>query len=186
MRLWTRCVPAAVLALVLLAAPAAARAGERCADAGALPGQVSRQRLSAATLCLINHERGSRGLARLRADRDLDSAATGFARQMVRQRFFDHTSPGGSTMTSRIRATDYLRGAVSWSAGENIAWGTGVLATPRATVQAWMRSAGHRRNLLDPGFRDVGIGVADGAPEALGEGEQGATWVTDFGRRVRR
>ena len=89
---------------------------------------------------------------------------------MVRGRFFDHTSPGGSTMLARIRATSYLRDVASWSVGENLAWGTGVLATPRATVRAWMHSADHRANLLDRRFADVGIGVAAGAPVALERG----------------
>jgi uncharacterized protein YkwD len=176
---------AALLALVALAAPAAASANERCADADALPGQVSAARLRAATLCLMNAERGARGRERLRLEPALDRAAGSYARQMVRERFFDHTSPGGSTMLSRIRSTRYLQDVVSWSVGENLAWGSGTLATPRATVRAWMHSADHRANLLDPHFRDVGVGIAEGAPEALGPGEPGATYVTDFGRRVR-
>jgi uncharacterized protein YkwD len=185
MRLRSRRSCAAVLALALLAAPAAARAAEPCKDAGALPGQVSQERLRAATLCLMNAERTTRGLARLRQQPALDRIATNYARMMVREGFFDHTSPDGSTMMSRLRSTPYLRDVSSWSAGENLAWGTGSLATPRATVRAWMHSAGHRENLLDPSFRDVGIGVAAGAPEALGPDEAGGTYVTDFGRRVR-
>jgi uncharacterized protein YkwD len=185
MRLRPRCISAALLALAVLAVPAAAPASERCEDAGAMPGQVSQDRLRDATLCLLNVERGSRGLARLRAEPALDRAASGYARQMVRGRFFDHTSPSGSTMLSRIRSTRYLHDVSSWSLGENLAWGTGPLATPRAIVRAWMHSPDHRANLLDPHFRDVGIGVADGAPQPLDEGEQGGTYVTDFGQRLR-
>jgi uncharacterized protein YkwD len=186
MRIRLRCIPAALLALGVLAAPAAAPASERCQDAGAMPGQVSQDRVRDATLCLLNVERGARGLARLRAEPALDRAAGSYAREMVRGRFFDHTSPSGSTMLSRIRSTRYLHDVVSWSVAENLAWGTGSLATPRAIVRAWMHSPDHRANLLDPRFRDVGIGVADGAPEALGPDESGGTYVTDFGRRVRR
>jgi uncharacterized protein YkwD len=185
MRLRSRRSCAALLALAVVAAPTAARASERCADADALPGQVSQARLRAATLCLMNAERGTRGLARLQAEPALARAAGSYARLMVRERFFDHTSPGGSTMMSRIHASRYLHDVRSWSVGENLAWGTGPLATPRATVRAWMRSADHRANLLDPRFRDVGIGIAEGAPEALGPEEPGGTYVTDFGRRVR-
>jgi uncharacterized protein YkwD len=177
---------AALVALITLAAPVAARAGgQPCAGADALPGQLAPERLRAATLCLMNAERGQRGLAQLRGQPALDRVAQSYARQMVRRRFFDHTSPGGSTMMSRIRATHYLRDVASWSLGENLAWGSGALATPRATVRAWMQSPDHRANLLDPRFRDVGIGVAAGAPEALGPDEPGGTYVTDFGRRVR-
>jgi uncharacterized protein YkwD len=186
MRLRSRRSCAALLALAVLAVPAAARASERCEHADALPGQASQGELRQATLCLMNAERGARGRAPLRAEPALASVAATYARQMVRQRFFDHTSPGGSTMVSRIRSSRYLRDVGSWSVGENLAWGTGTLATPRATVRAWMHSADHRANLLDPRFRDVGIGVAEGAPEALEPNEAGGTYVTDFGRRARR
>ena len=186
----------AVLALVAWMAPATARAdggsaararaaSARCADADALPGQAGGDDLRDATLCLMNAERTARGLGRLQAEPLLGRVAAGYARLMVRGRFFDHTSPGGSTMMARIKATTYLRDVSSWSVGENLAWGTGPLATPRATVRAWMHSADHRANLLDRSFADVGIGVAAGAPIALGPGELGGTYVTDFGRRLR-
>jgi uncharacterized protein YkwD len=186
----------AVLALVACAVPATARAdggsagraraaSERCADADALPGQAAGGDLRDATLCLMNAERTARGLGRLQAEPLLGRVAAGYARQMVRARFFDHTSPGGSTMMARIKATSYLRDVSSWSVGENLAWGTGPLATPRATVRAWMHSPDHRANLLDRDFADVGIGIAVGAPIALDPGEFGGTYVTDFGRRLR-
>jgi uncharacterized protein YkwD len=160
-------------------------ASDRCESADALPGQASVTDARDAVLCLMNAQRTARGLKRLRAQPDLAEAAGRFARQMVRDRFFDHTSPGGSTMVSRIKATSYLRDAVRWTVGENLAWGTGTKATPRATVDAWMHSADHRANLLDRGFAEVGIGIAAGAPAQLQADETGGTYVTDFGRRVR-
>jgi uncharacterized protein YkwD len=186
----------AVLALVALAAPATAHAdagsaararaaSERCSGADAMPGQAPGDDLRAATLCLMNAERTARGLGRLQAEPLLGRVAASYARQMVRGRFLDHTSPGGSTMLARIKTTSYLRDAASWSGGENLAWGSGSLATPRAMVRAWMQSADHRANLLDRHFADVGIGVAVGAPIALDPGELGGTYVTDFGRRRR-
>jgi uncharacterized protein YkwD len=193
----------ALLALAALVAPAGGNAGggaavasdgaaararaasERCEFGDALPGQAALEDVHDATLCLMNAQRTARGLGRLRAQPLLTQAASRYARLMVRQRFFDHTSPGGSTMLSRIKSTTYLRDVVSWTVGENLAWGTGEMATPRATVQAWMRSADHRANLLSRSFADVGIGIAQGAPEALGEGQPAGTYVTDFGRRQR-
>jgi hypothetical protein len=75
--------------------------------------------------------------------------------------------------------------------GENLAWGTGGLATPGAIMQAWMNSPGHRENILNPDFREVGIGVVAGNPAAA-DG-YGATYATEFGaiegepaRRVRK
>jgi uncharacterized protein YkwD len=167
------------------AAGRARAVGERCTDADALPGQAGVADLRDATMCLMNAERTARGIARLQAEPLLGRVAAGYARQMVRGRFFDHTSPDGSTMLARIGATRYLRHVTSWSLGENLAWGTGPLSTPRATVRAWMQSPEHRANLLDRRFADVGIGVAAGAPIALDAGELGGTYVTDFGRRQR-
>jgi uncharacterized protein YkwD len=186
----------AALALVALMAPATARAdggpaararaaSDRCVSADAMPGQTAADDLRAATLCLMNSERTARGLGRLQAEPLLNRVATSYARQMVRGQFFDHTSPSGSTMLARIRSTSYLRDVTSWSVGENLAWGSGDLATPRAMVRAWMQSADHRANLLDRHFADVGIGVVAGAPVALEPGEVGGTYVTDFGRRLK-
>jgi uncharacterized protein YkwD len=186
----------AALAFVALWAPATARAeggpaararaaSERCVSADAMPGQAAVEDLRAATLCLMNAERTARGLGRLQSEALLGRVAAGYARQMVRGQFFDHTSPAGSTMLARIKATSYLRDVTSWSVGENLAWGTGTLATPRAMVRAWMQSAEHRANLLDRHFADVGIGVVAGAPVALEPGELGGTYVTDFGRRLK-
>jgi uncharacterized protein YkwD len=186
----------AALAFVALSAPATAHAdggpaararaaSDRCVSADAMPGQAAAEDLRAATLCLMNAERAARGLGRLQPEPLLGRVAASYARQMVRGQFFDHTSPAGSTMLARIKATSYLRNVTSWSVGENLAWGTGALATPRAMVRAWMQSAEHRANLLDRHFADVGIGVAAGVPVALEAGELGGTYVTDFGRRLK-
>src|SRR5947207_4887744 len=141
----------AMLAFAALSAPAAAQAdsgpaararaaSERCTSADAMPGQVAADDLRQATLCLMNAERTARGLGRLQSEPLLGHVASSYARQMVRGQFFDHTSPGGSTMLARIKATSYLRDVTSWSVGENLAWGSGTLATPRAMVHAWMQS----------------------------------------------
>jgi uncharacterized protein YkwD len=52
-------------------------------------------------------------------------------------------------------------------------------------VEAWMGSPPHQANILDRRFREIGIGVAGGAPAQLGPGEQAATYATEFGQRVR-
>ncbi|MCA1689917.1 MAG: CAP domain-containing protein, partial [Actinobacteria bacterium] len=62
---------------------------------------------------------------------------------------------------------------------ENIAAAGGYLATPAATVKMWMGSPGHRANILDPAFRDTGIGVAPAAPALLTTGP-GASYTEDF------
>jgi uncharacterized protein YkwD len=72
-----------------------------------------------------------------------------------------------------------MDGRGSWIVGENLAWGTGTYATPRAVVKAWMRSPAHRRNIMERRFRVIGIGVMRGTP--IAGVEQGMTYTTDLG-----
>ncbi len=148
-----------------------------------MPTHDNAPALRAATLCLLNEERAKRGLKALKSHPQLEKAAQNYTRAMVRQGFFDHVSPGGSTLLSRVRrGTRYLHGARRYSLGENIAWGSGNYATPRETVQGWMESSGHRTNILNRRFKHIGIGVVAGAPED-DQGMPAATLTTDFGYR---
>lgn len=175
----------ALLGCIALALPASASAAP-CADATIVPAAANVASVKKATLCLLNSERTARGLPRLSSNGQLGKAAQSFSASMVRHGFFDHVSPGGSTLNARVRGgTSYLRGSVrSWALGENLAWGSGELATPRQIVRSWMNSSGHRRNILDRRFRHVGIGVATGAPDRDVQGQPAATYTTDFGTRV--
>lgn len=157
------------------AAPAIADAS--CSGAGRAPAQLGRSGATRVTLCLLNRERAARGLRPLRLDRKLGRAAQGHAGDMVRQRFFAHESRNGASFSARIKRTGWTRSRRSWTVGENLGWGGGSLATPRAMVRAWMNSAGHRANILSRSFRMIGIGIANGAPT----GGAGATYATDFG-----
>lgn len=153
-----------------------------CANESALPATDNLPQIRKATLCLVNKQRAKRHLKPFVAQPTLGGVANRFAAELVAEHFFDHTSPTGTTMLERIKGTSYLKGAVSrWWVGENIAYGTGSLATPKAIVNAWMHSAGHRANILDSHFREIGLGVALGSPD----GPDGATYVHDFGRRMR-
>jgi uncharacterized protein YkwD len=49
----------------------------------------------------------------------------------------------------------------------------------------WMHSAGHRANILNPQYRDIGIGAALGAPVEVSGASNAATYTTDFGERGR-
>jgi uncharacterized protein YkwD len=130
-----------------------------CSAADSRPVDTDLAAIRTATICLLNLERSRAGREPLQEHASLRGVASRYAVQMVQDGFFDHTSPGGSTMTIRIKRSNYLRGARSWALGENLAWGSGRLATPRQTVKAWMNSPGHKANILNPKFRDVGIGV---------------------------
>jgi uncharacterized protein YkwD len=145
-----------------------------CAGAEAPPQSGSSTGYSRAVECLVNERRAAAGLGALSHDRRLARAARRFSSAMVRERFFAHVSPEGSTLGQRARAAGY-RG---YTLGETIGWGAGGLATPAAIVQGWIDSPPHRAILLDGGFRHIGLGVATGSPEGIG----GAATVTaDFG-----
>jgi uncharacterized protein YkwD len=176
---------AALAAAALVTTPAHAsakphRAAAPCANADLIPAASNLASIRKATLCLVNAERTSRGLRALKSNSRLRSAADRYVREMVAKNFFSHVSPSGSTLLQRIKKTAYLKPARSFAIGENLAWGTGELATPAQTVRGWMNSPPHRHNMLDRGFREIGIGVALGAP---GSSDPGATYATEFGRR---
>ena len=174
--------PAAVLlsacALVLVAAPAASAA---CGSSSAMAGQVSRAALASSTICLVNAERAQRGLRPLRLNHRLSRASRGHARDMVRRSYFSHDSISGASFVDRIRRAGYLRGRQAWIIGENLAWGSGNRSTPAAIVRAWMQSPGHRANILQRRFREIGIGLVGGAPRRVPG--PAATYATDFGAR---
>ncbi len=158
-----------------------ARTAASCDNTGARAGEVSESALASSAVCLLNVERTSRGLRALRVNGRLSAAAQQHTDDMVRRRYFSHTSRSGNDMGDRIRRQGYLSGARSWMIGENLAWGSGERSTPRSIVRAWMNSSGHRHNILTARFREIGIGVSDSAPQATAN--RGATYTTTFGSR---
>ena len=144
-----------------------------------MPSGANLATVAESTLCLLNGERADRGLATLRLNDRLQRAALGHGNDMVDHRYFAHQGRDGSQPAERIRAAGYLSGAGQWRIGENLAWGTGELATPKAIMAAWMNSAGHRANILQPAYREIGFGVLAGNPSSPQNG--GATFVTEFG-----
>jgi uncharacterized protein YkwD len=152
--------------------------GVACASTTATPSRSNLRPMSRAILCLLNNERAARGQAPLRLNGRLARASKGMAVLMVRKRFFAHDTPDGRTLLDRVRPTGYVKG--NWQLGENLAWGSGGLSTPRSIVNGWMNSPGHKANILHAAFRDIGIGIRIGPPSQSVSG--GATYVTDFGR----
>jgi uncharacterized protein YkwD len=140
-------------------------------EAGACPTGLT----EAAVRCEINAIRVQSGLKPMGTTRPLRVAAVRHSRDMVRRHYFAHVSPSGQTVSDRARRAGYGGERL----GENIGWGSGSLATPAAIVQAWMNSPPHRRIILTPDFRDVGVGIAQGAPS----GGDGATYTLDVGRK---
>jgi uncharacterized protein YkwD len=181
-RIRLRPIVVALLALATaLAVPSPAMA-KPCMHADAKPGTASERALRVATRCLLNKKRRQRGLGQLRGNGRLYRAADRHGADMARFDYFSHTSRSGASFLDRIRRTGYLRRARNWSVGENIAWGTGELSTPRSIVRAWMLSPGHRANILSRRFREIGIGISFGAP-VQASAHPAATYTTDFGTR---
>jgi uncharacterized protein YkwD len=104
-------------------------------------------------LTLVNVERKKANLQPLTLNNQLGQAAQNHTNDMVSKSYFSHTSPSGGTMTSRVNATGYRYSAI----GENIAAGS---STANATMTQWMNSPGHRANILNPKFRELGVGFA--------------------------
>jgi hypothetical protein len=154
-------------------------AGAACPDPGRAPAAESIGAIAATTLCLLNGERADHGLAPLALNDTLSAAATAYAQDLVAGSYFSHTGRDGSDLLTRIKRSGYVRQGAGWTLGENLAWGTGGLGTPGSIMQAWMNSPGHRDNILNPAYREIGIGVVTGNP-AQADGA-GATYDTEFG-----
>jgi uncharacterized protein YkwD len=172
-----------VLAVLLVGAPATANAAEQaCPAANATPANATKREIVRATLCALNRERAHNGLKALKLNRKLSQAARRHARDMARRNYFSHDTLGGGSFVDRIRQAGYLKGANSWTVGENLAWGSQGHSRPRMIMRMWMNSPGHRANILSASFREIGIGVAYDAPVA-GGGKPAGTYATDFGAR---
>ena len=171
---------ALVVGLLVAAAPAAAE--QACPAANATPAHASKREIVNATLCAVNREREHYGMRKLKINKKLSRAARRHARDMARRNYFSHDTLGGGSFVDRIRREGYLKGARSWMVGENLAWGSRGYSKPSSILRMWMNSPGHRANILNASFREIGIGLAYDAPVA-GGGKPACTYATDFGSR---
>jgi uncharacterized protein YkwD len=172
---------AATALLVLAGAgPAAARPlGSLIAPESACPGQGDAGAPAGAQLkamrCMTNFAREASGLAPLADARPLDRAAGAKSADILRCGEFSHEACGRE-FTYWIERFGYGGGGC-WSAGENIAWGDGSMATVRQVFTGWVHSPGHLANILGD-YEDLGIGFRIGAVD----GAAGAhVWTQDFG-----
>lgn len=146
------------------AAPTTARTGT------ATPARaVINTHFEARVVTLTNRRRARAGCRPVRVDVRLQAAARAHSSAMARAGRMAHDLPGEAGLVQRITDVGYA----GWRRlAENLAAG---FLTPRSTVRAWMRSPGHRRNILDCRLREIGVGV-------VAEGTQ-LWWTQDFGRR---
>ena len=105
---------------------------------------------------LVNEIRRQNGLGELTASAELSHVARLKSQDMHDKGYFDHTSPTYGSAFDMLRSF----GISYRTAGENIAYG---YSAPQAVVDAWMNSSGHRANILNASYTQIGVGhVQDG------------------------
>jgi uncharacterized protein YkwD len=110
----------------------------------------------ARVLVLLNQERASRGLRPLTTDPRLSQAAQSHSASMLRLGYFAHDGPQGLW---DVRVRRYVKRPLI---AEILAYGSGSHATPGGIVSDWMHSPSHRRIILMPELRRIGLGLATG------------------------
>jgi uncharacterized protein YkwD len=168
-----------------LAAPAAANSPQAtdasalqavavaCAGATTAAGNTH-ARLDA-MYCGVNVVRRAYGLGAVRGNVPLNRSSL-FKADAVRHCGFTHT-PCGMSFSGTFRRAGYLPARAF---GENLAWGQSDLGSPANTLGNWLKSPGHRANLLARRWRDLGIAVERG--RMFGHDDV-SLWVMQFGRR---
>jgi uncharacterized protein YkwD len=180
-------LPALILSIVVLAAGLVPSAGAAfampCGASKTAPEELSLHQMRSSVLCLINRIRIRYRLHPLAYNEALRTSASAHSLSMVTHGYLAHEGPGGS-MDGRISRAGYLASSRSFVIGEDLGGGDGSMGSPMAVVRDWMHSPPHRENILDPHFRDAGVGVARGYPFS-GFGVHAATYTVDFGARAR-
>ncbi|MFG2827495.1 CAP domain-containing protein [Streptomyces sp. NPDC048434] len=113
---------------------------------------------------LVNKERSKAGCSPLTVNAKLTKSAQDHSKDMADHKNMSHTGSDGSSPDDRITRAGY-----HWSSyGENVAYG---YSTPDEVMAGWMSSPGHKRNILDCSFKEIGVGLA----------QPGDYWTQDFG-----
>ncbi|MFJ9339133.1 CAP domain-containing protein [Streptomyces sp. NPDC101733] len=118
----------------------------------------------AEVLALVNQERAAVGCPALTVNAKLTKAAQDHSADMAAHGNMSHTGSDGSDPGQRVTRAGY-----EWRTyGENVAYG---YPTAAKVMEGWMNSPGHKRNILDCSFKEIGIGLA----------QPGQYWTQDFG-----
>ncbi|PZV12523.1 MAG: hypothetical protein DCF20_17515 [Pseudanabaena sp.] len=136
---------------------------------GNISQNINRGSFETELLKLTNQERQKAGLAPLKLSSQLTRAAQSHAVDMAKNNYFSHQGLNGSSMVDRTKSTGYQYSAL----GENIAAGK---ATPEGTIRQWMNSPGHRANILNRKYTEIGFGY-EYAPNS----QYRYYWVQVFG-----
>lgn len=122
-------------------------------------------------ITLTNQERTSRGLGTLKENSALDQSATLKGQDMFAKDYWAHFAPDGTSPWFFFKQVTYN---YTW-AGENLARD---FSTSAGVIAGWMASQGHRDNMLNPNFKDIGISVQNGTLQ----GEQTTLVVEHLGQ----
>lgn len=169
---------AAVLFVLLsLSAPASASRGT--------PGKTisAVNALEGGVLGEINALRARHGLVSLGLSARLSGAADGHSQAMATRGFFRHESADGSAFWKRLQRFYDAKGFGYWAVGENLLWASPSVE-PSKALQMWLDSPPHRKNLLDPKWREIGLSAvhAVAAPGTF-SGMDVTILTADFGVR---
>ncbi|MGW6824404.1 CAP domain-containing protein [Streptomyces sp. NPDC055005] len=119
---------------------------------------------AAEVVALVNQERAKAGCSALTVNAKLTTAALNHSKDMAAHSNMSHTGSDGSDPGARITRAGY-----GWMTyGENVAYG---YSTPEQVMNGWMNSPGHRENILNCAFKEIGVGLA----------EPNSYWTQDFG-----
>ena len=150
-------------------APTAKPTAKPTATPTTAPNISSESAMEDEVLRLVNEERTSRGLNALKRASDLDALARAHSADMINRHFFDHNNPDGQSPFDRMRAA----GISYHAAAENIASGQRSAA---AVMDAWMNSSGHRKNILNATYTEIGIGAVKSSGGTI-------YWTQEFVKR---
>jgi uncharacterized protein YkwD len=157
----------AVMLLIALLHPPLAR-GQLSVHSGALKKaevvQHSKQ-LERRIFQLTNEARRKNHLSSLALDATLTATARQKSDDMLKRHYFSHTSPDGKTIVDRLREEEPAKVRSISRAGENIYMSSKLdssdtKAMALVIVDTWMTSPGHRANILNPDYSDLGVGVS--------------------------
>jgi uncharacterized protein YkwD len=139
--------------------------------------------LEPAILVELNAIRQAHGLSRLRDSAQLARAAEAHSRAMGTYGFFTHESRDGSAFWKRVERFYSPVNPSAWSVGENLL-GSSPTIEAKAAVALWMKSPGHRKNILTARWREVGLAAVavTAAPGVFG-GRDVTIVTSEFGVR---
>ncbi|MBC7261538.1 MAG: CAP domain-containing protein, partial [Chloroflexi bacterium] len=150
--------------------------GEEFLRPALLPSEYKTYSFENDLITLVNQERVRRGIPPLATNAALTTAARSHSQDMASNDFFSHIGSDGSTFAQRLVRAGYTNFCTG---GENIAAG---YSSPQAVFDAWMSSTGHRDNILNPSFRDIGVGYVYEADDRYPNGwGYKHYWTQDFG-----